>query len=404
MSAITTKPDPVVPAAARLVLDLLSGWRHGTLTLEAPDGIERLFRGAVQGPAVRKRMHDWSVCDDVLRAGDIGFAESYIDGRWDADDLPAVLALLNTNAAAIERAFYGSAPGIFWYRLKHLLRRNTRRGARRNIHAHYDLGNAFYGQWLDPTMTYSAALFEGDATRSLEGAQRAKYERVLATLDVQPGARILEIGCGWGGFAEYAAATRGAHVTGLTVSQAQLDYARARLARAGLAGQADLRLCDYRDAEGRYDHVVSIEMYEAVGERYWPAYFRAVHERLRPGGTAVIQAITIAESRFARYRRGSDFIQQYVFPGGMLASPVRFEAGAAAAQLATTGRLAFGLDYAATLACWRERFEAAWPAIAPLGFDERFRRLWRFYLAYCEAGFRTASTDVFQFALARGKN
>ncbi len=401
MSSITTKPDLVIPAAARLVLDLLAGWRHGTLALETPDGIERTFRGASQGPAIRKRMHDWSVCDEVLRAGDIGFAESYIDGRWDADDLPAVLALFNANADAIERAVYGSAPGIFWYRLKHLLRRNTRRGARRNIHAHYDLGNVFYAHWLDRTMTYSAALFEGDAARPLEDAQRAKYERVLATLNVQPGARILEIGCGWGGFADYAAATRGAHVTGLTVSQAQLDYARARIAQAGLAGRADLRLCDYRDAQGSFDHVVSIEMYEAVGERYWPAYFRAVRERLRPGGTAVIQAITIAEARFERYRRGSDFIQQYVFPGGMLASPTRFEADAARAGLATTGRHAFGLDYAQTLARWRERFEAAWPEIAPLGFDERFRRLWRFYLAYCEAGFRTESTDVFQFALKR---
>jgi cyclopropane-fatty-acyl-phospholipid synthase len=401
MSSTTLAPGGAVPAAARLVFDVLSGWRHGTLVIDTPDGVERTFRGSGQGATIRKRMLDWSVCDDVLRAGDIGFAESYIDGRWDADDLPTVLALFNANGEAIERAFYGSVAGILWYRLKHLLRSNTRRGARRNVHAHYDLGNAFYREWLDPTMTYSAGWFGGDRAQPLEAAQRAKYARILDVLDVRPGARILEIGCGWGGFAELAAATRGARVTGITVSPAQLEYARARMADAGLADRVNLSLCDYRDVRGEYDHVVSIEMYEAVGERYWPAYFRTMHDRLRPGGTAAIQAITIAESRFARYRRSADFIQQYIFPGGMLASPVRFETEAARAGLAVSHRAAFGGDYAETLARWRERFEAAWPKIAPLGFDERFRRLWRFYLAYCEAGFRTGTTDVFQFALAR---
>jgi cyclopropane-fatty-acyl-phospholipid synthase len=277
-------------------------------------------------------------------------------------------------------------------RLRHWLNRNSRQGSRRNIMAHYDLGNEFYAQWLDPTMTYSSALFAGGEA-SLAGAQVAKYSRILERLQAAPGQRILEIGCGWGGFAE-AATGQGLALTGLTLSPAQLAWAQRRVP------SADLRLQDYRDVNGRFDHIVSIEMFEAVGERYWPAYFRTLARCLKPQGRAVVQSIVIRDELFASYRRGTDFIQQYIFPGGMLPSPSVFAREAGRQGLCVRDAFAFGDDYARTLALWREQFEARWPQIAALGFDETFRRLWRFYLAYCEAGFRAGNIDVMQFELA----
>ena len=285
--------------------------------------------------------------------------------------------------------------------MTHLLRPNTRSGSRKNIHAHYDLGNEFYRHWLDGTMTYSSALFDGDNSLSLEAAQDAKYERILQVLDPRPGERILETGCGWGGFAEYVARTRGVAVHGITVSQAQLAHAQARIDRQGLDALVDLSFTDYRDVAGSYDYVVSIEMFEAVGERFWPTYFRSVHDCLKPRGRALIQTITIADDAFAAYRRSSDFIRQYIFPGGMLPCPSRLDELTTAAGLDTKSSLAFGPDYAETLKRWRQSFDAATQQVERMGFDHSFRQIWRFYLCYCEAGFRAGRTDVMQIELQR---
>jgi cyclopropane-fatty-acyl-phospholipid synthase len=399
-------PSSRMPAAARVLVALLARLAYGAVELVAPDGARRAFGpGGAPAPHARNvpavlQFRDWKVAADALKGGDVAFAESYIDGRWDTPDLTQLLTVLAANQPALERAFYGHWWTRSLLRLKHFMNSNTRRQARRNIVAHYDLGNDFYRLWLDPTMSYSSALFDGDYTRSMADAQQAKYGRLLGELALAPGARILEIGCGWGGFAE-AAARAGHHVTGISLSDAQTAYARARLDDAGLTARADLRLQDYRDVRGQFDGVASIEMFEAVGERYWPAYFAAVRDALRPGGRACIQAISIADDRFEQYRTQSDFIQQYIFPGGMLASKTRLVAAAEAAGLALERVHAFGHDYAETLKRWLAAFDAASPAVRALGFDERFIRCWRFYLAYCAAGFDTETTDVAQYTFIR---
>jgi cyclopropane-fatty-acyl-phospholipid synthase len=389
-----------LPRSAETVLSLLSAIAGGRITLTLPNG-QDVHSG--HGAAVAAMsVNEWSVFDDVLGAGDIGFAESYMDGRWDTPDLAALLTLLARNREPVARALYGNWWGVLRHKILHGLRANTRRGSRRNIAAHYDLGNDFYRLWLDPSMSYSSALFSDEPDMDLEVAQQAKYRRILESLAVRPGDHILEIGCGWGGFAEMAARTYGARVTGITLSEQQLAYARERIAREGLAERVTLELRDYRDLAGRFDHIVSIEMFEAVGERFWPSYFAKLRELLKPGGKAVIQTITIADGLFARYRKGTDFIQRYIFPGGMLPSASVFAAKASAAGLAVTGDFAFGADYARTLAQWRERFDAREQDLEALGYGSVFRRMWRFYLAYCEAGFAAASTDVHHFELSAG--
>jgi cyclopropane-fatty-acyl-phospholipid synthase len=388
-----------LPLAARAALVLLERIGHGRLEVALPDGTLRALGGGA--PVARLDVADWGVFGAALRRGDIGFAETYIDGRWSSPELAQLLTVIARNRDAIDTAVYGSLWGQLAYRMRHLLNRNTRRGSRRNIAAHYDLGNDFYALWLDPSMTYSSALFAGNTLRPLAAAQHAKYRRILERLAPRPGDHILEIGCGWGAFAELAARDFGCRVTGLTLSEEQLAYADARMHRAGVADRVDIAFRDYRDERGTYDHVVSVEMYEAVGERYWPTYFRTIGERLKPGGRAVVQAITIADRLFERYRAGTDFIQQYVFPGGMLASPSRFRAEAARAGLRLEGELAFGADYAETLRRWRSAFKIRLPEIRALGYDERFLRTWEFYLAYCEAGFASECTDVHHFELAR---
>ena len=385
-----------MPSAARMLVALLGRLQHGRLTLVTPGGNTMVFGSGE--PHATVRLSDWSVFGASLSRGDIGFAETYIAGHWQTDSLATLLGLLLDNRAIIERAIYGSRLGGALYRLRHLFNRNSRAGSRRNIHAHYDIGNPFYEVWLDPGMTYSSALFGDDAARSLPDAQQAKYRRILDALALPAGARVLEIGCGWGAFAE-AAARDGLHVTGLTLSTEQLAWATRRLASAGLADRTRLLLQDYRDEQGRYDAIVSIEMFEAVGEAYWPAYFDTLRRCLVPGGRAVVQTITIEDSLFERYRRGTDFIQQYIFPGGMLPSPAVFERGAGRAGLAVEDRFAFGRDYARTLQLWREAFVANLPRITAQGFDTRFARTWEFYLAYCEAGFAKRTTDVVQFSL-----
>jgi cyclopropane-fatty-acyl-phospholipid synthase len=394
------------PAAGRLLCALLNRLDVGGVELTTPEGALLKYGpggapvgGGRAAPAVLT-LRDWRVAGEALRGGDVAFAESYMEDRWDTPDLTQLLTVLAANQSSLERAFYGHWWSRSLLRLKHFLNANTKRQARRNILAHYDLGNDFYGLWLDPSMTYSSGLFAGDFEQSLEAAQAAKYARLLSELHLAPGQRILEIGCGWGGFA-LAAARAGHHVTGISLSDAQTEYARARLAAAGLASRTALRIQDYRDVCETYDGIASIEMFEAVGERFWPAYFRTVHDALRAGGRACIQTITIADDRFERYRTQSDFIQQYIFPGGMLASPARFVDVARAAGLELESVHSFGRDYAETLKRWLAAFDARTPAIRALGFEERFIRCWRFYLAYCAAGFDTGTTDVGQYTFVR---
>ncbi|HSD43792.1 MAG TPA: cyclopropane-fatty-acyl-phospholipid synthase family protein [Burkholderiales bacterium] len=388
-----------VPLAARAALALLDRIDHGRIEVALPDGSLRALGGGA--PVARLEIADWGVFGAALRRGDIGFAEAFVDGRWSSPDVAQLLTVIARNRDALERAVYGGFWGRLAYRLRHARNANTRRGSRRNIAAHYDLGNDFYALWLDPSMTYSSALFADNSLQPLEAAQAAKCRRILERLAPRLGDHILEIGCGWGALAEMAARDFGCRVTGLTLSEEQLAYADARMHRAGVADRVDIAYRDYRDERGSYEHVVSVEMYEAVGERYWPTYFRAIGERLKPGGRAVVQAITIADRLFDRYRTGTDFIQQYVFPGGMLASPTRFRAEVARAGLHLEGELGFGADYAETLRRWRWAFKTRLPEMRALGYDERFLRTWEFYLAYCEAGFASGCTDVHQFEIAR---
>jgi cyclopropane-fatty-acyl-phospholipid synthase len=394
---------PSAPAAARAVFAMLRRLQVGTLDVQLPDGSQARFgSGAAGEPHAAVRLHNWKLCSAVLRSGDIGFAETFIAGDWAANDLVALLQLVIANRDAMESIVYGTWWGNLIHRARHLFNRNSRAGSQRNIHAHYDLGNRFYTLWLDETMTYSSAWFNGNLAQDTASAQRAKIHRALAECRVQPGDRVLEIGCGWGGLAECAARDFGAQVTGVTLSAEQLAFGQARLAQAGLAHQATLRFQDYRDIDdGPYDAIASIEMFEAVGREYWASYFKTLHDQLKPGGRACIQSITIHDDLFARYVAGTDFIQQYIFPGGLLPSPSAFRAEAAKAGLQVERELAFGPDYAETLRRWRQDFLHQDTQVRGLGFDTRFMRTWEFYLAYCEAAFTSGNTDVMQFTLRR---
>ena len=396
-----THAEASLPAIGKLFYGLIKRLDRGSLTFTSPEGHTTLFRGAHEGPHADLRITDWSVASEAIKSAEIGVAESYRDGRMFTSDLTAFLTLCVENEKALEQVFYGKPLVALLFRLKHFMRANTKAQAKKNIFAHYDLSNAFYQLWLDDTMTYLSAVFNGNPALPMAEAQTAKYERILDVLKPERGQRILEIGCGWGGFAEYAAKTRGVKVKGITLSKAQLAYAEKRIADAGLSHLVDLQLIDYRDVEGQYDHIVSIEMFEAVGERYWRTFFKTVHDRLKPNGRAVVQSITIAEEAFPRYRATSDFIREYIFPGGMLAPIPRFIADARKEGLVAGEPYRFGLDYADTLKWWLQRVNAKVSEIKPLGFDEKFLQIWRFYLCYCEAGFRTGRTDVMQIELKR---
>ena len=386
-------------ALTAAVLRLASQLRRGHLTLTLPDGVTHRFRGQAPGPEAEIRIRHPAALRRLVFGGDIGFAESYTDCHWDTPNLPAVMALAEGNQRPLDRGLRGTAFALWLNRGYHRLRANSRRGSRRNIAQHDDLGNAFYGQWLDAGMTYSSALFEHPG-QPLAEAQAAKYRRIGELAGVRRGVRILEVGCGWGGFMEHAAGL-GAQVQGLTLSREQLAYANARMERLGLADRARAELSDYRDSQGQYDALVSIEMLEAVGEANWPRYFQTLHQRLAPGAAAVVQVITIADDRFAGYRAKTDFIQRHIFPGGMLPCPRVLREQAAAAGLEIDHAETFGPAYAHTLALWRTAFLAAWPQIQGLGFDERFRRLWEYYLCYCEAGFDSGAIDVGIYRLRR---
>ncbi len=408
----TTTASPFVmpqdaPAAARTILKLLQKLRHGSLTVQLPDGSMRHFGHhdpqnihGTDAPAAAMTLKNWTVCGAALKSGDIGFAESYIAGDWTTPNLTDLLKVFVSNRQEVDDVIYGTWAGRLLYRVKHLLNRNTRTNSQKNIHAHYDLGNAFYELWLDDTMNYSSAWFDGDLTQPMQQAQQAKVRRALRMARVQPGDRVLEIGCGWGALAEMAATEFKASITGVTLSTEQLAFARERMDRLG-AG-ADLRLQDYRDInDGPYDAICSIEMVEAVGREYWPTYFQSVHRLLKDGGRACIQSIVIDDALFERYIGSTDFIQQYIFPGGCLPCPREFRREAEAAGLTVEDEFAFGADYAETLKRWREQFLAARTQVLQLGFDERFIRIWEFYLAYCEAAFAKANIDIVQYTLRK---
>lgn len=385
---------------ARLIAAFLRDPPAGTLRLRWPDGVVTVTAGTAPGPEAVVHLHRWRAVRRALLGGALGLAEAYLDGDWDSPDIAAAIEF----GAHLQRAGHlkrrPSLPQRWLDRWRHRANANTRLRARANIAAHYDLGNTFYQQWLDETLTYSSAIFER-ADQPLGEAQRNKYRRLLALLAPAPDAKLLEIGCGWGQFACLAAKEAGVKVTAITLSREQLEFARRRVFAEGLAERVSVELCDYRDVRGDYDRVASIEMIEAVGEEYWPIFFGKLAECLAPGGRAALQAITIDETLFPRYRRSADFIQKYVFPGGMLPSAAALRREGERAGLAWLGADRFGTHYADTLAAWRRRFHAAWDRIAALGFDERFKRLWTYYLAYCEGGFRAGNIDVRQVAFAK---
>lgn len=389
------------PPAFRFAARLLAlNWRSGDLTFVTPAGRELRIKGAEPGFTARIIIRDYRFMRRVLASGDIGFAEGYMAGEWETADLSSVLCAVSLNFDRLAKLVLGNPVARAVNFVGHRLNANTRKGSRKNIHAHYDLGNAFYSRWLDHTMTYSSARYE-HAGEPLDQAQTNKYRALAQGMGLQSGQSVLEIGCGWGGFAEFAAKEFGARITGITISREQFDFAQKRMFEKGLSERVDIQLIDYRDVEGSFDRVASIEMFEAVGERYWPAYFDKIRNVLAPGGRAGLQIITIRDEFFEGYRRRADFIQKYIFPGGMLPSEERLKPITERSGLNWTGISRFGEDYADTLAEWSRRFDSAWDEVAHLGFDERFRKLWRFYLSYCEAGFRTGRTNVVQLSLAK---
>lgn len=387
------------PASAKAVLLALLQLKGGSVLLSLPDGRELAF-GDGDSPAIDFTIKDYRFARRVVMHGDIGFAEGLMAGEWQSRDLSALLTLLASNVERFTRLLEGGPIGKALHWLRHLSNANTKSGSRRNILAHYDLGNEFYSAWLDASMTYSSARFDAQV-RDLEAGQRAKYKALADHLELKASDHVLEIGCGWGGFAEFAAREYGARVTGITISDEQLAYARARMEQAGLSDRVEIRRQDYRDVEGQFDKVASIEMFEAVGEKYWPAYFAKISDVLKPGGKAGLQIITIDERLFEDYRKRADFIQRYVFPGGMLVSVERLKEETSKVGLVWRRADMFGQSYADTLAEWGRRFTAKWSDIRAMGFDERFKQLWLFYLSYCEAGFRTGRTNVVQLELAK---
>jgi len=392
-----------LPASLRLTAFMLTRLKKGSLDMTLPDGRTLRFVGSEPGPHGEIIVHNLKFARRVLSRGDVGFAEAFMGEEFDTPSLAAVLEYFTVNFHDAGKLAIGGWLARFQNLFQHKRRANTKRGSKRNILAHYDLGNAYYAKWLDPSMTYSSAIFASD-DQSLEDAQIAKYRSIVRNLQLKPGQHVLEIGSGWGGFAEIAAREFGARVTSVTISDAQHDWAVKRIAAAGLSDLVDIQMCDYRDIKGQYDAVASIEMFEAVGEKYWPGYFGKIAEVLKPGGRAALQIITIEDHEFENYRRRPDFIQIYIFPGGMLPSIARLREETARAGLGFEIDAMFGASYARTVNLWARRFDLAWDDIKGPEFDERFRRLWLYYLAYCEAGFSTGRVDVGQFVLTKPAN
>ena len=401
--ARTHMPDlSGLPAAMKLIVRVARRIRWGSITMILPDGRAFRFQGTEQGQQAVFKLNDYAVFNKLWRHGTLGFGEAYFQGLWESPDVTALLEVLGRNEDDFEEFFNTGKLFQPIQRLFNWLKRNNKSGSRRNIMAHYDLGNDFYGKWLDPSMTYSSAKFD-NGIEDLSQAQRNKYQSLAEQLKLEPHHSVLEIGSGWGGFAEYAAKEIGCKITGITISPEQYRFSVDRIKRQGLESKVDFRLQDYRDVQGKFDRIASIEMLEAVGLSYWPVYFETLYNRLKPGGLAGVQVITIEDKSFDVYKKKADFIQRYIFPGGMLPSPTTLQNQVGDAGLIWRNNINFGLDYAKTLREWRERFQSAWPQIQTLGFDERFRLLWKYYLSYCEAGFRVGCIDVAQFTVERPK-
>lgn len=400
MILTSTQNQADLPRYFTRVIERARGLRHGRLDFVLPDARRFRVEGDKPGPVAELHIHNPDLFARLIREGDLGFCDAYLDEWWSTPDLQAFMDLVHADNDEIYDGFPAQGLVRSYERFRFWLQRNHRAQARKNISFHYDLGNEFYALWLDRTMTYSSALF-ADPQLDLETAQIAKYKSMVDQMGVQPGDHVLEIGCGWGGFAEYAARERGLQVTGLTISEEQFRYARERIEKAGLSGRVNFKLQDYRDERGSYDGIASIEMFEAVGEKYWPAYFDTLHQRLKPGKCATLQIITVSDRRWEVYRRGVDFIQKYVFPGGMLPSPTALREQIDRAGLAVERSIEFGKSYDLTLRRWHETFNDQWDRIADMGFDKRFRRLWNFYLTSCAATFDSGNCDVTQITVKK---
>ena len=400
MILTSTDDQTDLPRYFPQVFQQLQQTNYGRLDMVLSDG--RVFRaeGRNPGHVAEVHIHNPDCFARLIREGDLGFCDAYLDGWWSTPDLQAFMDFVHAENDEIYDGFPGMGLVRAYEKLRFWLQRNHKAQARKNISYHYDLGNDFYKLWLDDTMTYSSALF-ATGQESTESAQTAKYKSLVDQMGAQPGDHVLEIGCGWGGFAEYAARERGPKVTGLTISKEQLTYAQQRIQKAGLNDLVEFKLQDYRDERGNYDGIASIEMFEAVGEKYWPVYFETVRERLKPGANATLQIITVADRRWEVYKRGVDFIQKYIFPGGMLPSPSALRAQIDAAGLAFVRSVEFGPSYDITLRRWHETFNDRWEAVAAHGFDERFRRMWNFYLTSCAATFDSGNCDVTQITVSR---
>ncbi|QIE55968.1 class I SAM-dependent methyltransferase [Pikeienuella piscinae] len=397
---MTGSKDGPTPRYFRAVWNIVKALKIGSMAFVLPDGRRFESKGPAPGPHGEIVVRNPEMFARLVREGDLGFAEAYMDGWWDTPDLQGLMDVILLNNDSVGRGF----PGMFlvrsYERVRHWMNRNTKAGSARNIAHHYDLGNEFYSAWLDETMTYSSALFRREG-EPLAAAQANKYASILDQIGAGENSHVLEIGCGWGGFAEYAAKERGAKVTGITISREQHAFAAARMQREGLGEKVEIVMRDYRDEAGRYDGVASIEMFEAVGEQFWPGYFDTVRERLKPGSSASLQIITIADEWFPSYRKGVDFIQKYIFPGGMLPSPTELRKQVSRAGLELNGSIEFGQSYSETLRQWRTAFNDRWDEIRALGFDDRFHRMWNYYLASCAGTFMSGTTDVTQVAIRR---
>ncbi|MEQ9259210.1 MAG: cyclopropane-fatty-acyl-phospholipid synthase family protein [Roseovarius sp.] len=389
-----------LPRYFAAVFDTTKKINNGRLDYVMPDGRRFRAEGPNPGPVGEVIVHNTDCFARLIREGDLGFCDAYLEGWWSTPDLQALMDFVHEDNEEIYDGFPGMGLLRLYERTRHWLKRNSKEQAKKNISYHYDLGNDFYKLWLDESMTYSSALFQ-TGQESLEAAQEAKYASMVDQMGAKPGDHVLEIGCGWGGFAEYAARERGLRVTGLTISREQFVYAQERIAKAGLSDMVEFKLQDYRDERGSYDGIASIEMFEAVGERYWPTYFNTVRDRLRPGGRATLQVITVEDRRFEAYRKGVDFIQKYIFPGGMLPSPSVLKAEVERAGLQVMRSIEFGESYSQTLRRWHESFNEKWDEVAHLGFDDRFRRMWNFYLTSCAGAFRGGNCDVTQITIAK---
>lgn len=384
----------------KLFLKIMDQIQVGHFVLIMPDGEKREYQGKTPGRRGELIIHNYAAISKIVASGDIGLAEAYRDGMIDSPDMTSLLLLCIENQNALEAVFRGNFFGMIYYRLRHLFRGNSRKGSKKNIEAHYDLGNSFYKLWLDPTMTYSAAIFS-HANEPLEQAQKNKYQRIIDTIKPKSTDHILEVGCGWGAFATMAASQTGCKVTCLTLSQEQYQYATDLVRKMGLDTQVTIKICDYRDELGTYDHIVSIEMIEAVGEEYWEQYFNMIEAKLRPGGKAMLQSIYIVDDLFDNYRKSTDFIQQYIFPGGMVLAPQVFEKYSVKNNLEIKDFYKFGLDYAQTLNMWRREFKEKYHEVKQIGFDDAFLKIWDFYYTYCEAGFLSRRIDVAQIVLEK---